>query len=61
MMRKIVFATAVTFAMLFGAVQLTTETVAGPGDRCQLILCIPCPPGYVLSPHKGNCCRCVPA
>jgi hypothetical protein len=57
---KKVFAAAVLLAVVvLGIVQLATRVEAAP-RHCQLVLCVPCPDGYVLSPLKGNCCRCVP-
>ena len=60
MVKRILFAAGVLAIVLAGAVQLASEapTFAGT-NRCERILCIPCPDGYVLSPQGGNCCRCV--
>ena len=61
MLRKIVVCIAATAALVMGTVQLASRVEArGPVDHCSRVLCIPCPDGYVLSPTKGNCCRCVP-
>ena len=59
-MRKKAFATAgLVVVAILGAAQLATRVEAAP-RHCQTVLCVPCPDGYVLSPHHGNCCRCVP-
>jgi hypothetical protein len=60
MIRRLVFACAIAATALVGAVQLASQSPAVAGtNRCERILCIPCPDGYVLSPQGGNCCRCV--
>ena len=57
MLKRVLLGAAVTAIALVGAVQLASEVVAA--NRCDRVLCIPCPDGYVLSPKGGNCCRCV--
>ncbi len=60
MLKKILFIAGVSAVTLVGALQLASEAPAYAGsNRCERILCIPCPDGYVLSPIGGNCCRCV--
>ena len=62
MSRKVLVGFGVTAAMLFGAVQFASKTMADrPIVNCAAVLCIQCPDGYVLSPTPGNCCRCVKA
>ena len=59
MLKRALFAAGVSAIALIGAVQLASEVRAA--NRCDRVLCLPCPDGYVLSPKGGNCCRCVPA
>jgi hypothetical protein len=59
MLKRVLFAVGISAIALAGTAQLASEVCAA--NRCDRILCIPCPDGYVLSPKGGNCCRCVPA
>ena len=62
MLKKIAFGIGMASVVMLGTVQLATSAHArGPVDHCSRVLCAGCPDGYVLSPTKGNCCRCVPA
>ena len=60
MLRKILFAVGTTATLAIGAMQLASPVLADPPIvNCAAVLCIQCPPGFELSPTRGNCCRCV--
>ena len=60
MLRTIRFAVGPTATLARGGRQLAGPVLADPpSGHCAAVLCIQCPPGFELSPTRGNCCRCV--
>jgi len=56
--KKLVCGLGLLTVFAVGAIQFVQDAKAQDHPLCP---CVACPPGYVLSPTPGNCCRCVKA